>query len=78
MGKNDFNTHFIKAYYSHEVGFRKPYPDSFIQLLKEQHLLPEETVFIDDTLSNIEAAISVGLQTEHIVHPKTVLDLSEL
>ena len=74
-GKNNFNQHFIKAYYSQNMGLRKPYPESFLYIINEQNLLPEETLFIDDTIKNIEGAKAVGLQTIHLVAPQTVLDL---
>ena len=74
--KEDFDTYFIKAYYSHDIGLRKPDPESFIYILKEQNLNPSETLFIDDTQKNVEAAASLGLQTIHLVPPKTVLDLN--
>ena len=74
-GKEDFNRYFIKAYYSHELGLRKPYPESYLYILKEQKLEAGETLFIDDTIKNIEGAKEAGLQTIHLYHPKTVLDL---
>ena len=75
FGKNDFNEQFVKAYYSQELGLRKPFLESFNYILKEQGLDPAETLFIDDTLKNIEAAKKAGLQTFHLVSPMTVLDL---
>ena len=74
-GKSDFNSHFIKAYYSQNMGLRKPYPESFLYIINEQNLLPEETLFIDDTIKNIDGAKALGLQTFHLVAPQTVLDL---
>ena len=74
-GKDDFNRYFIKAYYSHELGLRKPYPNSYLYILKEQQLVATETLFIDDTIKNIEGAKEAGLQTIHLQYPKTVLDL---
>ncbi|HRH50018.1 MAG TPA: HAD family phosphatase [Panacibacter sp.] len=74
-GKDNFNRYFIKAYYSHELGLRKPYPNSYLYILKEQQLVAQETLFIDDTIKNIEGAKEAGLQTIHLHHPKTVLDL---
>lgn len=71
----DFDQYFIKAYYSHEMGLRKPYPESFQFILDEQHLKPEETLFIDDTLKNIEGAKKVGLKVIHLVPPVTVDNL---
>ena len=71
----EFNKYFIRAYYSHEIGLRKPYTESYLYILNEQNIKPEETLFIDDTLKNIDGAKQVGLQTLHLVYPKTVLDL---
>src|SRR5215813_5501098 len=53
-GIDDFNKYFIKSYYSHEIGLRKPEPESFLYILNEQGLNALETLFIDDTLINIE------------------------
>lgn len=71
----DFNSHFIKAYYSQTLGLRKPYVTSYQYILTEQQLNPAETLFIDDTIKNIEGAKLAGLQTIHLVAPQTVLDL---
>jgi len=75
VGTDDFNELFIKPYYSHEMRLRKPYFDSFQHIIDEQKLKIEETLFIDDTIKNIESANALGLQTIHLVAPKTVLDL---
>ncbi len=72
---DNFNAHFIKAYYSQNIGLRKPYPESFEYILAEQQLDRSQTLFIDDTEKNIEGAKKVGLQTIHLVAPKTILDL---
>ncbi|OYY99818.1 MAG: hypothetical protein B7Y37_12790 [Sphingobacteriia bacterium 28-36-52] len=72
----DFDSLFIKAYYSQNLGLRKPYPESFRAILEEQSLHAGETLFIDDTIKNIEAAQELGLQTIHLKAPLTVLDLS--
>lgn len=58
-----FNDYFLKAYYSHEIGLRKPYPYSYTKIMELEQLNPSETLFIDDTLKNIEGAKSAGLQT---------------
>ena len=71
----DFNQYFLKAYYSHEMGLRKPYVESFQKILEEEKLLAAETLFIDDTFKNIDGAQKAGLQTIHLVAPMTVLDL---
>jgi HAD superfamily hydrolase (TIGR01509 family) len=51
------------------MGLRKPYSESYLHILKEQKLNPEETLFVDDTYKNIEGAKQVGLQTLHLVYP---------
>ncbi len=71
----DFDSYFIKAYYSHLMRLRKPDPESFRYIIREQKLDPKKTLFIDDTLKNIEGAKAVGLQTIHLAPPLTVLDL---
>jgi FMN phosphatase YigB (HAD superfamily) len=74
-GKKNFDNYFIKAHYSHELGLRKPYPESFKKLLETESLQAVETLFIDDTAKNIEGAKQAGLQTILLLPPKTVFDL---
>ena len=74
-GIADFDAFFIKAWYSHELVIRKPYEESFRQVLAMENLAAAETLFIDDTLKNIEGARKAGLQTIHLLPPQTVLDL---
>lgn len=74
-GEQNFDDYFITAHYSHDLGVRKPYPESFLQLLEIENLNPDETLFIDDTAKNIEGAKQAGLQTILLLPPKTVLDL---
>jgi FMN phosphatase YigB (HAD superfamily) len=71
----DFNSLFIKTYYSHICGFRKPYANSYTNILQEQQLNPNETLFIDDTLSNIVGAKEAGLQVLHLQTPQTIVDI---
>ena len=75
-GIEDFNQYFIKAYYSQTLGLRKPYAAAYQKVLDEQNIIASETLFIDDTLKNIEGAKAVGLQTVHLAPPLTVLDLN--
>ena len=57
---------FEKAYYSHELGMRKPGKEIFEFVLRENNLLAEETLFLDDTLANVQTAASLNLQVHHI------------
>ncbi len=71
----NFNDLFIKAYYSHQLGLRKPSKEIFETVLKNENLNAAETLFIDDSETNINAAKSAGLQTIHLPSPKTILEL---
>jgi len=64
--KEKFRSLFIKAYYSHEIGMRKPDEDVFEYILSDSDLDPNETLFIDDSIQNISAAKNVGIKTYHI------------
>jgi putative hydrolase of the HAD superfamily len=53
-GKPLLDAYFTKAWYSNEIGLRKPGTEIFEFLLQDENLIAAETLFIDDTLSNIE------------------------
>ncbi len=63
----EFGALFERAYYSHEMGFRKPEQRIYEQLLVEHRLKPERTLFLDDNAHNIEGARQLGIQAEF--HP---------
>ena len=63
IGSGSLDDYFDKIYYSHEIGFRKPDKESFEFVVKENNLLPAKTLFIDDSIQNIEAAEKSGLKT---------------
>jgi HAD superfamily hydrolase (TIGR01509 family) len=66
---------FERSYYSHLIGHRKPEKEAYQIIIDENGLHPAETLFIDDTLPNIEGAQAVGLQTIHLQSPKTITDI---
>jgi glucose-1-phosphatase len=74
-GKQNLDGYFIKAYYSHQLGLRKPGEEAFVEILKRENLGAEETLFIDDTPVNIEGAKRAGMQGILLQSPKTVFDL---
>ncbi len=75
IGKGDFNKYFFKPYYSHEINLRKPEKECFEFVLRNENLDAEETLFIDDSETNIEAAKTVGLNTIYLPPPHTILEL---
>lgn len=64
LEKDDF---FNQIFLSFEMHLAKPNPKIFSFALEEANLLPEETLFIDDSLLNCQAAASVGLRTAHYI-----------
>lgn len=60
---------FEKAYFSQHMYKRKPNVEIFEQVIRENNLIPEETLFIDDSPQHIEGAKKAGLNailmTEH-------------
>lgn len=74
-GRDDFDSYFVKAYYSQHLGMRKPDLAPFLHILAEQGLVAGETLFIDDTIKNVEAAREAGMLAHHLVWPQTLPDL---
>lgn len=66
---------FEKAYFSHELHMRKPNAEIFEYVMQDSGIIPQETLFIDDFLENIETARKLGFQTVHLTKPRTLLDL---
>jgi len=58
-----FEEYFNRAYYSCSIGLRKPEKVCYDWVLKELKIQPQKTLFIDDSLQNIEGAKAAGLQT---------------
>lgn len=66
----EFKSCFDSFYLSHEINLRKPETRIFEFVLKEQQLNPAETLFIDDTKENTDAAATLGIHTWNN-NPKT-------
>ena len=73
-GDNSLDRYYHKAYYSHRMKKRKPDAEIFEQVLEENNLLPEETLFLDDYAVNIEGAKALGIKTIHVTSPHLILD----
>lgn len=70
----ELDSYFHRAYYSHRMRKRKPDAEIFEQVLDENNLLPEQTLFLDDFDVNIEGAKALGIKTVHVTSPNLVLD----
>lgn len=66
---------FEKAYFSFELGMRKPEPFIFNHVLDISNLNPTTTLFIDDGLQYIEAAKALGILTHHLQASENLLEL---
>ena len=64
-GDLNYGDFFQRIFLSYQMHLAKPDPQIFRVALAEAGLVPEETLFIDDSESNCRAAASVGLHTAH-------------
>ncbi|CAA0152008.1 HAD family phosphatase [Tenacibaculum maritimum] len=72
---HEFKDCFEKFYLSHEIHFRKPNRNIYEFVLKENDLMASETIFIDDTQENTDAAKELGIHTWHLLPKEEVTDL---
>jgi HAD superfamily hydrolase (TIGR01509 family) len=57
--------YFSSVVYSFDHGELKPSPESFYRVCEELNTPLENTLFIDDTLKNVEAARRLGMEALH-------------
>ncbi len=57
----DFNALFLRAYWSFKIGMRKPDAEIYRFVLQDSGIEASETIFIDDTLKNVQTSIEAGL-----------------
>ena len=75
----EFLNWFENIVVSGEVGLAKPDPRIFALAIERCRLDPARTVFIDDSLCNVEAGRKAGLRTLHFRNPDQLrADLNEL
>ena len=70
-----FNEYFKHAFYSCDIGLRKPDMESYQWIIAHLKISPEKTLFIDDTVQNVEAAKRVGMQAILLNPGKKIEDL---
>lgn len=59
------NDYFEKTFLSFEMHLAKPDKAIFEKMLEDANLLPEETLFIDDSEANCKVASELGIHTHH-------------
>ena len=74
MAEQDFFNCFDGGIVSYKVNLVKPEEAIFTRILDEYQLAPEETLFIDDTMLNVEAARKLHIQAIHLENPDELRD----
>jgi putative hydrolase of the HAD superfamily len=67
------SSYFDAVITSAEIGFAKPHPHIYRMALQALDVTPEQAVFVDDFLENVEAARALGMQTIHFRTPDQAL-----
>lgn len=53
---------FKQTFHSNEIGYRKPSVQSFEEIIRLAEILPQQSLFIDDSAANIEGAVASGMK----------------
>lgn len=61
-----FDEYFKRAFYSCEIGLRKPDAECYQYVINELRIEPYKTLFIDDSPHNVQAAKKAGMKTVHL------------
>lgn len=75
FGYREFDNLFDKSFFSFVLHIMKPDPDIFIYICDHYHIIPEESLFIDDTEANLVAARKLGFHTYKINQGERVVEL---
>jgi len=71
-----FKNCFERFYLSHEIALRKPNAEIYEFVLNENELSAQETLFIDDSKANTDAAAKLGIQVWNLqVGQEDVIEL---
>ena len=57
---------FEAAHYSHDLGMKKPHPETFLHVCERHGLNPARTLFLDDSIQHVEGAHRAGLHAHHL------------
>ena len=73
-GKESIRDFVKEAYFSHEIGMRKPDQDIYEFVIDDISNYPSRMLFLDDRLDNIEAARTAGMKAVQIFNPDKQLN----
>jgi putative hydrolase of the HAD superfamily len=71
----DMSAYFVKDYYSHLMGMRKPNANIFEFVIDQHQLKAASTLFIDDSPQHLETAKQLGLQTHLMLRSETLQEV---
>jgi len=63
---------FRHVFVSSDIGMRKPEARAFLHVAKEIGAPPEEILFFDDIIDNVEGARAIGMQAVHVTSARDV------
>lgn len=78
LQETSLDGYFTKAYYSHQIGMRKPDKEIFEFVLNNAGIEAERTLFIDDLPENIATAQILGFQTHLLLPEERIENLNSL
>ena len=55
--------YFDKLYLSYQIGYTKPHPEIFRFMFNDSGMIPSESMFIDDSIANVEMGKQLGMKT---------------
>jgi len=71
--QQSLDDYFSKAWYSHIIGLRKPNEDAFSFVLNDAGINASDTLFVDDTHSNLPPAAALGIKT-YLLKPGELIE----
>jgi HAD superfamily hydrolase (TIGR01509 family) len=76
LTKHQIKKYFVTTVFSNKTGYLKPETEIFDLALKKMRAQPKETLFIDDSKTNIRAAQKIGMVTVLATTPsQTIKDI---
>jgi len=73
-GLKTFSPIFDRLFLSYEMGYKKPDPAIYKEVVRQLDTTADRCMFFDDIKANLTAAENAGLQTYHIDHPKALVE----
>jgi len=68
---------FSQIFAAKDLGWSKDLPASYLKLAEELQIEPSSAFFVDDTLTNVEAAARAGMSTHHFTDNTSLISKIE-